>query len=64
MITLLTNIILFFMRKEGKEMMALLWTQQILLGKKTYDQVPRLLRDQVAELLIDSGYEELVAAGE
>lgn len=64
MITLLINIFLFFMRKEGKEMMALLWTQQILLGKKTYDQVPRLLRDQVAELLIDSGYEELVAEGE
>lgn len=64
MITLLTNIFLIFMRKEGKEMMALLWTQQILLGKKTYDQVPRLLRDQVAELLIDSGYEELVAEGE
>ena len=57
---LLTNIIIFFMRKEGKEMMALLWTQQILLGKKTYAQVPRLLKDQVKELLIDSGYEELV----
>ncbi|MGC4018952.1 MAG: hypothetical protein QM793_06815 [Muricomes sp.] len=59
MMKLLTNIIIFFMRKEGKEMMALLWTQQILLGKKTYEQVPRLLKDQVRELLIDSGYAEL-----
>ena len=57
---LLTNITLFFMGKEGKEMMALLWCQQILLGKKTYAQVPRLLKDQVRKLLIDSGYEELV----
>ena len=57
---LLTNIIIFFMRKEGKEMMAMLWAQQIMLGKKTFAQVPRLLKDQVKELLIDSGYEELV----
>lgn len=40
--------------------MAMLWVQQILLGKKTYVQVPRLLKEQVKELLIDSGYEELV----
>lgn len=41
-------------------MMAMLWAQQIMLGKKTYDQVPRLLKTQVKEILIDSGYEELV----
>lgn len=41
-------------------MMALLWVNQILLGKKTYAQVPRLLKAQVKELLIDSGYEDLV----
>lgn len=40
-------------------MMAMLWTQQILLGKKTFSNVPRLLKEQVRELLIDSGYEEL-----
>ena len=57
---LLTNIIIFFMRKEGIEMMAMLWTQQIMLGKKEYTQVPRLLREQVKEVLIDSGMAELV----
>ena len=41
-------------------MMAMLWAQQIMLGKKTYAQVPRLLREKVKELLIDSGMEELV----
>ena len=41
-------------------MMAMLWAQQIMLGKKTYEQVPRLLKDQVKALLIDSGCEDLV----
>lgn len=38
-------------------MMAMLWAQQIMLGKKTYDQVPRLLKDKVKEILEDSGME-------
>lgn len=41
-------------------MIALLWAQQIMLGKKTYLQVPRLLKDKVKEVLIDSGAEDLV----
>lgn len=57
---LLTNIIIFFQRKEGKEMMAMLWAQQIMLSKKEYTQVPRLLKEQVKEILVDSGMEELV----
>jgi hypothetical protein len=47
---------------EGDEfMMAMLWAQSIMLGKRTYAQVPRLLKDKVREILIDSGMEELVA---
>ena len=46
--------------KEGETMMAMLWAQQIMLGKKTFAQVPRLLKDKVREILIDSGMEELV----
>lgn len=46
--------------KEGEAMMAMLWAQQIILGKKTYAQVPRLLKEQVKEILIDSGLEELI----
>ena len=41
-------------------MMAMLWAQQIMLGKKTFAQVPRLLKEQVREILIDSGCEELI----
>ena len=48
-----------YARKEDY-MMAMLWAQQIMLGKKTYNQVPRLLRDKVKEILIDSGCEDLV----
>lgn len=60
MCNLLTNAIIFLMRKDGKEMMAMLWAQQIMLGKKTYEQVPRLLKEKVKEILADSGMEELV----
>lgn len=46
--------------KGGEDMMAMLWAQQIMLDKKSFDQVPRLLKDKVKELLIDSGCEDLV----
>lgn len=42
-------------------MIAVLWTQKIIVGKKTYDEVPRLLKEQVRELLIKEGYESLTA---
>lgn len=54
------NILIFFMDKEKRLMMAMLWVNQILLGKKVYADVPRLLKPKVKELLIDAGYEELV----
>lgn len=46
--------------KEGETMMAMLWAQQIMIGKKTYAQVPKLLKEKVKEILINSGCEELV----
>ena len=57
---LIDNIIVLFLDKEARYMMALLWTNQILLGKKKYSDVPRLLKTKVKELLIDAGFEELV----
>lgn len=45
-------------------MMAMLWCQQIILGKKTFAQVPAKLKDQVRELLIDSGCKDLITDGE
>ena len=51
---------LLVMSGKEEDMMAMLWAQQIMLGKKNYAQVPRLLKDQVKEVLIDSGCEDLV----
>ena len=39
--------------------MAMLWAQQIMLGKKTFSQVPRLLKEKVREILVDSDFAEL-----
>lgn len=49
--------------KEGAFMMAMLWAQQIMLGKKTFAEVPVKLKNKVRELLIDSGCEDLVTEG-
>lgn len=43
-------------------MMAMLWAQQIMLGKAAFADVPRLLKDKVKALLVDSGCAELVEA--
>lgn len=46
--------------KEGTDMIAMLWAQRIMYGKKTYNDIPRLLKEQVKEILIESGMEELI----
>ena len=51
---------LIIMSGKEEDMMAMLWAQQIMIGKKTYAQVPKLLKEKVKEILIDSGCEELV----
>ena len=59
MMRLLNNFIILLQNDGGKEMMAMLWAQQIMLGKKTYAEVPRLLKVKVKEILEDSGMGEL-----
>ncbi len=46
--------------KGGETMMAMLWAQKIMFGKKKFSEVPRLLKPQVKEILIESGLPELV----
>lgn len=60
MMKLLSNFIILLQNDGGKEMIAMLWAQQIMLGKKTYAEVPRLLKAKVKEILEDSGMGELV----
>ena len=40
--------------------MAMLWAQQIMVGNKTYDQVPRMLKARVAEILHEHGLDNLI----
>lgn len=46
--------------KGEKDMLAMLWANQIILGKKTFAQVPAKLKDKVREILIDAGCEDLI----
>ena len=63
---LINNVIVLFMRKETRFMMAMLWAQQIMKqdtlekAKAMYARVPRLLKEKVKQILIDSGLEEIV----
>ena len=52
--------------KEDEFMMAMLWAQQIMKqetledAKVMYLKVPRLLKEKVTQILIDSGMEEVI----
>ena len=46
--------------KGGEDMMAMLWAQAIMNGRKTFAQVPKLLKEDVRIVLIESGKEELI----
>ena len=64
MISLLFQI---FFGKEAELMMAMLWAQKIMSANTIeeahalYNRVPRLLKDKVRDILIESGMEELIA---
>lgn len=62
---ILINLLLLFSRKEDF-MMAMLWAQQIMMQeteeqKELYARVPRLLKEKVKKILIDSGVGHLVS---
>lgn len=65
LIEIITTIILMMIRKDEQEMMAMLWAQQIMKQETTeearvmYERVPRLLKEKVKQILVDSGMEEL-----
>ena len=60
-------IICVFFGKEGEIMMAMLWAQKIMNmetveeAKAMCQRVPRLLKAQVHQILVESGMEELIA---
>lgn len=54
------SLIINFMSKGGKEMMAIFFAQRVVLGKTTFADVPQVLKASVAENLIDSGLDFMV----
>ena len=65
---LLTSLLFhIFFGKEAELMMAMLWAQKIMSAETIeaahalYNRVPRLLKDKVKTILIESGMEELIA---
>ncbi len=63
---LLINLILLLIRKDGIDMMAKLWVIEIINqetveeAKIVYNKVPRLLKEKVKGILIESGMKELI----
>ena len=54
-------ILLLIKFSKGSDiMMAMFFAQRVILGKTTFDQVPKALKKGVAEILIESGLPELV----
>ena len=62
---LLINLFLLCTGKDGIEMMAMLWAQEIMSAetveeaKALYERCPRLLKEKVKAILIKSGFEEI-----
>ena len=54
------SLFILFMNKEDKEMVAILWVSRIVAGKRKFSDVPRLLKDQVREILIEADLEYLI----
>lgn len=55
---------IYILLSEGAlEMMAMLFSQRVILGKCEFEQVPKKLQKQVAEILVEEcGMPELVPA--
>ena len=53
------NLVLFFIRKEVK-VMAVIYVTLIVKGKKTFNEVPDRIKDQVRQVLIDLECEDLI----
>lgn len=45
--------------QKGGEMMAVIYATLIIKGKKTFAQVPKILKEKVKEILIDLDMAEL-----
>lgn len=60
MIRGIVSLVIKFLMKGEFVMMAMFFAQRVILGKTAFNDVPKALKKQVAEVLIDSGLPELV----
>ena len=61
MLNLLCMLLIKLSSKGGELMMAMFFAQRVILGKTEFADVPAKLKEQVREILIDSGLKELTA---
>lgn len=54
------TIIIKFLKKGDRLMMAMFFAQRVILGKTEFKDVPKALKQGCAEVLIESGLPELV----
>lgn len=57
---LLFTVLINLLGKGEIEMMAMLFAQRVILGKTKFKDVPKALKQGVAEVLLDSGLPEFV----
>lgn len=53
------GLFLLFLGEGGEIMMAMFFAQRVILGKTEFKDVPAKLKEQVKELLVESGLPEL-----
>ena len=56
---MLKLLLLFLFRKDVKDM-AVVYATLIIKGKKTFADVPERIKEQVRQILVDLGHEDLV----
>lgn len=64
MLNLIRHLLYKFITKGDDAMMAMLFAQRVILGKTKFEEVPRTLKQQVADILVESGLPELVTEQE
>ena len=64
MLNLLRHLLYKILFKGDDLMMAMMFAQRVILGKTKFEEVPSTLKQQVADILAESGLGDLVTEDE
>ena len=64
MLNLLRHLLYKILFKGDDLMMAMMFAQRVILGKTKFEEVPGTLKQQVADILVESGLGDLVTEDE